>query len=1029
MQLLNRKVLLLALVGWFGSTAWAATFGTVVPIGGHAADIGLDELRGRLYVANFTANRIEVIRTTDNVRLTPIPVSPQPGSLALSPDGRYLVVGHYATPEAPLPAVTILDLQGGPPIVCSDPFAGRAPSPSDPSPLAIAFGSNGVALIAHNVGFDLLNPSTGCVFQPLQLVPIESKGLPVPFATFPPEIIQASAGVSGDRNTIYVLAQASANSVVAVYHVADGLIPVEFTSTPDLGPAVVSVDRTGATFMAGWTLLNPDFVLLAQFPYPTGRLNLGSHAFDDSRNLIYANVPTAEETSGHPSTLAAAGQDGPVLTILDSDNLTVRERLRLQESLAGKSLLSSDRNVMYSVSDSGVTILPVGSLAQMNRVNAKEEDVLFSSNACQGGVISKEINVEDPGGGHTDFALSTSSLGIQISPSTGTTPALVRIDVDPTFYQNQTGTTAVRLDIRSSSAINFPMPVRLLINTREPDQRGTIVNVPGKLVDILADPVRDRIYILRQDKNQVLVFDGSTFTQIGAPLRTGNTPVQMAITSDRKYLLVGNDNSQIANVYDLDLLRSAGFVAFPPGHYPHSVAVSSNAILATMRVSGPVHTIDRIVSMPTPTAPGIAVTPTTLGIYVNSINPDAVLSASPSGGNIFMAMSDGTVALYEATADTFVASRKDFGGFSGAYTALTDQLFIVDNQAVNWSLVPIARLESETGSSSGVVFFEGGVLQTTSNLASAPGVIQRLDLSTFRSLRGIRMAESPLLSGSLRTPPIGQIGQTILPFTRTLAPLPNRVSIVSLTISGFTVLPWNFDIIPPVPVVNRIVNAADQAEGVAPGGLVSIFGSDFSAANTTAGALPLPTSLGDVCVSANGTAVPLMTVSPSRIDAQLPFAALGTVSLVANTVSGVSSPFSFTSLSGAPAVFRTGTAGSDTGIPTVYRASNGELVTLTNPIHPEDNITIFATGLGSTSPAVNSGFSAPSDPIALVSLTPLVSLGGVPMRVAFAGLVPGLVGVYQINAEASASVPEGFSVPLTIAQGGYSTTLNVRVVK
>src|SRR5205085_142811 len=43
----------------------AATFGTVVPIGGHASDIALDESRGLLYIANFTANRIEVMSTAD----------------------------------------------------------------------------------------------------------------------------------------------------------------------------------------------------------------------------------------------------------------------------------------------------------------------------------------------------------------------------------------------------------------------------------------------------------------------------------------------------------------------------------------------------------------------------------------------------------------------------------------------------------------------------------------------------------------------------------------------------------------------------------------------------------------------------------------------------------------------------------------------------------------------------------------------------------------------------------------------------
>jgi uncharacterized protein (TIGR03437 family) len=43
--------------------------------------------------------------------------------------------------------------------------------------------------------------------------------------------------------------------------------------------------------------------------------------------------------------------------------------------------------------------------------------------------------------------------------------------------------------------------------------------------------------------------------------------------------------------------------------------------------------------------------------------------------------------------------------------------------------------------------------------------------------------------------------------------------------------------------------------------------------------------------------------------------------------------------------------------------------------------------------------------------------------------VPGLVGVYQINARVPTWVPEGLEVPLVIRQGGDSTALMVRVVK
>src|SRR5215510_12532994 len=77
--------------------AKAATFGTVVPIGGHASDIALDESRGVLYVANFTANRIEVMSTVDYSIRTSMNVAPQSGALALSPDSKYLLVTHYGS--------------------------------------------------------------------------------------------------------------------------------------------------------------------------------------------------------------------------------------------------------------------------------------------------------------------------------------------------------------------------------------------------------------------------------------------------------------------------------------------------------------------------------------------------------------------------------------------------------------------------------------------------------------------------------------------------------------------------------------------------------------------------------------------------------------------------------------------------------------------------------------------------------------------------------------------------------------------
>jgi len=56
-------------------------------------------------------------------------------------------------------------------------------------------------------------------------------------------------------------------------------------------------------------------------------------------------------------------------------------------------------------------------------------------------------------------------------------------------------------------------------------------------------------------------------------------------------------------------------------------------------------------------------------------------------------------------------------------------------------------------------------------------------------------------------------------------------------------------------------------------------------------------------------------------------------------------------------------------------------------------------------------------------------LGGMQMSVSYAGLVPGSVGLYQINATVPSGVPQGLDIPMVINQGGTATTLSMRVVK
>jgi len=230
-------------------------------------------------------------------------------------------------------------------------------------------------------------------------------------------------------------------------------------------------------------------------------------------------------------------------------------------------------------------------------------------------------------------------------------------------------------------------------------------------------------------------------------------------------------------------------------------------------------------------------------------------------------------------------------------------------------------------------------------------------------------------------------------------------------------------------MITSVVNAADYGSDIAPGGLISVFGTQLSPINMASAEIPLPTALANSCLSVNGLPVPILFVSPDQVNAQMPFQAIGNVTLVLHTPGGTSDNYNLVILPNAPSVFLA-TVGQETNIPTVVRNDDNELVTASHPIHRQSNtdLVIYLTGLGQTSPAVVSGQPSPTNPLALTLLQPTVTLGGVQLPLLYAGLAPGLVGVDQINVSVPFNVPEGMAVPLVIAQGTVSTTIPERVV-
>jgi uncharacterized protein (TIGR03437 family) len=1001
----------------------AGTFGTIVPISGEAADIALDPVRGLLYIANFTANRIDVMTLSNNVIQTSINVPAQPSSISVSPDAHWLLVANYGnnTTGSSTNALTLIDLTNG---------NAKQTFTLSNSPLSVSFGLDNKALVVTTKEFIIFDPTVGTTNLLYTIAQVATNAIPQPPTNFPANFTQATATVSADGLTIAGMGGTDNNLLEFRYSVAvHGLSSAYYTTSPPAGPRVVSLSSDGSLSTFDWTIQDTNLNVTAQFSNIAGIYNIGSTLIDSSRNLIYAQIPiTGTSATGSYSA------NPPILNVVDMDNLTLRDQINLPENLAGKSLLTADNNTMYSISDSGVMVLPVGTMASYPRVHSSAEDLVFLGNFCNRNSLTQTFTITDPGGNHTPFSVSTTTNGISISPSSGLTPANVTVTVDPNAFSANKGTVTAYLTISSGAAIDIPTPVRVLVNSQDPSQRGTIVNVPGVIVDVLADPQRNAYYVLRQDKNQVLVFNGANNT-LTATLRTCTTPKGMAITFDQQNLLVGCDNAHYMSVFDLDLLvaKAPIYVA----DYVQSVAASANAILVHMRPAGgnqpgigQVDMIGRVVNrLPT------------LGVYKNALAIDTVLTSSSNGATILIASSDGSVMLYDANANTFTASRHDFSALSGAYAASNFNQFVVGGNLLDSALVPTGQILSSAGKSSGFAFVNSGAYFASGSTTAAPGSIEQINLATGNAIQPTATVEAPILgfssggSSSTTTTNTATATQNITSFvsntsafTRSLAPLPNQTAIITLSTSGFTVLPWNYAASVPPPHIAAVVSAADSKSPAAPGGLITLYGSNLSPTNLATNQIPVPTALANSCITVNGQPIPLIFVSPGQINGQMPFQAVGEETVVVHTPGGTSDNFNLVVQPNAPAVFLSGQAGPQTNLPTIIRLANGLLATDSNPIHPGDTLIIYVTGLGQTNPAGLTGYPAPGSPLASALTQTTVTIGSTNLSVGYAGLAPGEVGVYQINATVPGSVQTGLGLPLTINQGSGTITVPMRVI-
>ena len=223
-------------------------------------------------------------------------------------------------------------------------------------------------------------------------------------------------------------------------------------------------------------------------------------------------------------------------------------------------------------------------------------------------------------------------------------------------------------------------------------------------------------------------------------------------------------------------------------------------------------------------------------------------------------------------------------------------------------------------------------------------------------------------------------------------------------------------------------NAADLFGSFAPGMLATIFAfpsAPFGAATASFLAMPIATELGDVEVTVGGTAAPLLYVSPSQINFQVPGATpvgdLEEIQVARVSTGQVLASWLFQIDAESPGLFTVDGSGSGQ---VAALNQDGSVNNGANPAQAGSVVTLYATGQGVLNGMPPDG-QLPQGMVE-TSQTPqvFINAGFVPSSdVQWSGLAPGFAGLWQINVKVPSDAPPG-DVIVFLIYGGVNSILD-----
>lgn len=845
---------------------------------------------------------------------------------------------------------------------------------------------------------------TGTATPPVQTLSLTSSGSMIPFSVI--------GTTTSGGNWLVVSPQSGATAAsgggatnLTVYVNPTGLAP---------GTYMGSIAIT-ATSAANTAQSIPVMLLVSSQPILTVGATSVMFNYQYGSSTLPAQQQIPVTSSGNPVSFTASvapGSGGNWLMVTPSSG-TTPQSLNLSAvpgTLAPGTYSETITVTAFGAGNSPVTINAYLVVGNNTLLTPSQTALLFNYEIGKAVPAVQTFTLTSNGSPVTYSVSATSSncggQFLSVSPSAGTTPGTIAVAINTEDVTAGTckGTITIASTDASVTVGNSPLTIPVTLNV----SNSPLLNVSPSAVNVSTqvgtNPANQTIALTSTDSTVALAFNVNVTTTTGTGWllvgpTSGATPNNLTLAFQTSGLATGTYTGSVTVTP-----AASGSV---PTVIPVTVVVTSGTTASATPAS---LTFTQPYGGSAPAAQSVQIASTTAGLTFST----STTVLSPTGGN-WLSVTPANGATPGTVMVSANGSTLSQGSYSGVVTVLIPG---AANTPLNIQVTltigpPLSLAVSPTNLTFTYVAGSGTApaaqtVQVTSTAGSIPFAVT----SATSTPTGL-ITFTPSNGNTTGTLTIG-LSQSVLStlsagtYSGALTVTSSSLSGISLTINvTVTVQP------PPTPAVTSVLNAAsDVAGAVAPGEIISLFGTNIGPATPTSLQLTstgmVPTTIADTQVTFDGIAAPIIYVSSGQINAIVPYEIAGraTTNLIVTRSSVASASLTLNVADTAPAIFTLSQGGNGQG---AILNQNNSVNGTSTPAAPGSVIAIYATGEGMLQPAGTTGgvttTTAPFPiPVGAVSLT----IGGQTAQILYAGEAPGEVsGVLQVNAVVPAGAGAG----------------------